>query len=129
LSTRGSACLVLAPLPEEVLKQIAETASPFAKPEVADIEIAEVRAFEPTAGARPGLKGAMTELIILLPEFRVAEDVIGLRDLLEPAFSLLIPWIQIGMVLTRQSTIGLLELLVGGGALDPQDLIIITLRS
>ena len=74
---------------------------PFAKIEIAHIEIAEIRPVKSTAGIGPGFEGTMPQLIIFFAEFSVAEDVIGLRDLFKTALSLLIPGIQIGMMFTR----------------------------
>jgi hypothetical protein len=124
LPARGRPRLAFTPLAEEILEEISE-ASPLAEPEIAHIEIREVRPVKPAAGTRSRLEGTMAELIVFLPEFGVAEDVISLRDLFETALSLLIPRIEIGMMFSRQSTISLLDLLIGGRALDPQDFVII----
>ena len=99
---------------------ITEAAPAFAKIEIAYIEIAEVRPVKSTARTCPRLKGTMTELVIFLPEFGIAEDMIGFRDLLETALGLLIPWVQVGVMLASQSTIGFLDLFVRGRTLDPK---------
>ena len=112
---------------KQVLEEISE-APPFTESEIAHIEIAKIRPVKPATSTCSGFEGTVTQLIILLPEFGVAEDMIGLRDLLETALSLLIPGIQIGMMFARQSTISFLNLLICGRALDPSDIIIITLR-
>jgi hypothetical protein len=109
-----SPCLALAPLPEEIFEEIPKPASTFAEPEITHVEIGEIRAVESTAGPGSRFKSPMPQLIIFLPEFGVAENMIGLRDLLETPLSFLVPRIQIGMMFTRQSTISLLNLLVGG---------------
>jgi hypothetical protein len=100
LPTSGRSRLAFTPLSEQILEEISE-APPFAEPEIAHIEIREIRPVKPAAGTRSRVKGTMAQLIVLLPEFGVAEDVIGLRDLLETALSLLIPRIQIGMMFSR----------------------------
>jgi hypothetical protein len=120
--------LTLAPLPKQVFKNVTEAAPAFAKLEIAHVEIAEVRPVKPAACTSPWLEGTMTELVIFLPEFGSAEDMIGFRDLLETALGILVPWVQVGMMLTSQSTVGFLDLFVRGRALDPKCFIIIALR-
>jgi hypothetical protein len=129
LPARRRPRLTLAPLPKQVLKDVAKTAPTLAKIEIAYIEIAEIRPVKSAACSGAGLKGAMTELIIFLPEFGITEDMIGFRDLLETALSLLIPWVQVGMMLASQSTIGFLDIFVLGRALDPKYFVIIAFYS
>jgi hypothetical protein len=112
---------------KQVLKDVTEAAPTFAKLEIAHIEIRKVRPVEPATCTRPRLEGAMAKLIVFLPEFGIAEDLIGLRDLLKTALSFLIPWVQVGMMLTRLSAIGLFDFLFRGRALDPKYFIIIAL--
>jgi hypothetical protein len=112
--TRCGPCLAVAPLSEEIFEEIPEPTSTLAEPEITHVEIGEIRTFESTTGTSSRFKGPMPQLIVFLPEFGVAENMIGLRDLLETPLSFLVPRIQIGMMFTRQSTISLLNLLVGG---------------
>jgi hypothetical protein len=127
LPARGGPRLSLASLPKQVLKDVTEAAPTFAKIEIAYIEIAEVRPVKSAAPPCPWVEGTMTELVIFLPEFGITEDVIGFRDLLETALGLLIPWVQVGMMLASQSTIGFLDFFVRGCALDPKYFIKIAL--
>jgi hypothetical protein len=127
LPARGSPRLTLASLSKQVLKDVTEAAPAFAKIEIAYIEIAEVRPVKSAARTCPRLEGTMTELVIFLPEFGIAEDMISFRDLLETALGLLIPWVQVGVMLASQSTIGFLDFFVRGRTLDPKCFIKIAL--
>jgi hypothetical protein len=126
LPAGGRPRLAFTPLAEEVLEEVSEAAA-FAEPEIAHIEIREVRPVKPAAATCSRLEGTMAELIVFLPEFGVAEDVIGLRDLLETALILFIPRVQVGMMFSCQSAVSLLDLLIRGRALDPQNFVIIAL--
>jgi hypothetical protein len=53
--------------------------------------------------------------------------MISFRDLLETALGLLIPWVQVGVMLASQSTIGFLDFFVRGCTLDPKYFIKIAL--
>jgi hypothetical protein len=119
--------LTVASLPKQVLEDVSEAPPGSAKIEVTHVEMAKVRAVKAASSTCPGLEGAMAELIVLLPELGIAEDMIGFRDLFEAALSLLISWVQVGMVFASQSTIGFLDVLFRGRALDPKYLIVIAL--
>jgi hypothetical protein len=114
-------------LTKEVLEEVTEAAPTFAKVEIPHIEMAEVGPIIPAACTSPWLEGAMAKLVIFLPEFGRAEDMIGFRDLLETALGIFVPWVQVGMMLASQSTVGLFDLFVCGRALDPKYFIIIPL--
>jgi hypothetical protein len=114
-------------LPEEVVEEVAEP-TPLAKPEIPHIEVAKIEPFAPSSRTTACLKGTMAQLIILLAEFRAAEDVVSLRNLLETPLRLLVPRIQIGMKFSSQPSISLFNLLIRGRALDPQYFIVITLH-
>ena len=64
------------------------------------------------------------EFVVGGPLFRVLQHLIGLAGILEPGFGVLF-LTDIGMVFPRQFSVGLLDLVLGGIAPDPQDLIII----
>src|SRR2546428_9065396 len=73
---------------------------------------------------------ARTELIILLAFFRIAEDLVGLVDLLEFFLGHLLlrrRVLQIRMVLARELAIGVPDLLRGCIARNAQDLVVISI--
>jgi len=99
MASRGR--LRVAPLAEEVFEEVAEPSPPSAKSKISRVEVSKVEALESSAGSPSSLKGAMAELIVLLAEFRVTQDMIGLRDLLKSALGLLVARIEVGMKLPR----------------------------
>ena len=57
--------------------------------------------------------------------FRLAKDLIGLRGLLEHQLRGLITWVAVGVMLQRRLTVGGLNLHLGHGAFDAQNLVIV----
>jgi hypothetical protein len=114
-------------LAKQVLKDVTEAAPAFAKLEIAYVEIREVCPVKSAPRTCPRLEGTMTKLVIFFPEFGITEDMISFRDLLEAALGLLIPWVQVGVMLASQSTIGFLDLFVRGRTFDPEYFIKIAL--
>jgi hypothetical protein len=105
--------LCLAALAEQILEEIAQSATALAKAKISRVNVAEIESVEAATGAATGLKRPMAELIIFLAELWVTQDVIGLGDLLESALGLLVAWVEVGMELPCQSSVGLFDLLVG----------------
>jgi hypothetical protein len=70
-------------------------------------------------------RSLVTEEVVLLPLFRIAEHLIGLIDLLEFSLSALIVRIDIRMVFSGEPAIGLPDLFIGGTFWYSQDLIIV----
>jgi len=65
------------------------------------------------------------QAVVALAFLRVREDLVGLVDLLE-ALGRLLRLIHIRMMLSRQSPVGLLDGLSIGGAVDPEDLVVVS---
>jgi hypothetical protein len=70
-------------------------------------------------------KGCMTELIILSTPLRIAQDLVGFRNLLELVFRLLVTWVAIRMVFERKLAVGFLDFVFDGIARNAQDLVVI----
>src|SRR5690606_21815102 len=58
--------------------------------------------------------------VVLPAAFGVAQHLVGLVDLLELALGLLVVGVEVGMVLARQPTVGLLDLVARGLAVHAQ---------
>src|SRR5438105_4206001 len=69
-----------------------------------------------------------TELVVRLALRVVRQDVVGERDALELLFRLAVPGIDVGMVFPRELAVGLLDLVGGRTALDPEIGVKITCR-
>ena len=79
----------------------------------------------PPGPAPGGTLADVAELVVLGPLLRVAEDRVGLLDLLEPGLGRLVPGIEVGMVFAGQLPVGLLDVGQGRSPGDAQDLIVI----
>src|SRR5262249_30680033 len=86
----------------------------------------------PGLGAsRPASAGLLVEppilpqFVVLLAPGRVAQDFVRLVQLLEPGLGDLVARIDVGMVLPRQLTKGLLDLFVGGRLGDAEGGVVI----
>ena len=107
---------------EEILEEIPEGRRAV----VRKIEAFEPRPPRPSARARARRDPPeLAELVVLGPLFRVAQDRVGLLDLLEPGLGRLVPGVEVGMVFPGQLAVGLLDVGQGRSPGDPQDLIII----
>ncbi len=78
----------------------------------------------PAAGVGVGFKIG-SELIVELPFFGIAQDVIGLLDFLKLFLGLLFVLCQVGMMFSSQAAIGLLNLALRCVARDSQNLVVI----
>src|SRR5262249_40087618 len=97
------------------------TARPAAPVEV------EVRPAPPPgrAARETGPRLGRAEAVVVRALRLVAEHVVGLLHLLEVRLGLLVARVAVGVVLPRQLAVRLLDLLVGGVALDPQGVVIV----
>src|SRR5262249_40835732 len=67
----------------------------------------------------------ITEAIVHLALFRVREHLESFRDLLEPFFGRFVPWIHIGVVLSSQTAIGLLDVISFSAARNAKHFVVI----
>ena len=67
-----------------------------------------------------------SKLVVLTLLFGIAENGVGLLNLFEFGFGCFIAWIEIGMVLSGQLPVGLLNLRHRGGAADSECLVVIS---
>jgi len=66
----------------------------------------------------------VTVLVVEGPLLLVAQDLIGLAQLLELLLGLLVPLVLVGVVLDRELAVGLLDLLGCGGPLDLENRVV-----
>ena len=76
---------------------------------------------------RAAADAGVAEAIVARALVGVAEDRVGLGRFLELLFGLLVALVAIGMELQRQLAIRALDLLIGGGPGDLEDLVVIAL--
>src|SRR5690606_12067956 len=76
-----------------------------------------------TRSARGAVECGMSELIVGAPLVLVRQNLVGLRDLLEPRLGLGIAGIAVRMVLQRLLAIGLLDLFLRGVARHAKQLV------
>ncbi len=96
-------------------------------PQIAKVEAALETAAETTgACAIAGIHPGKAELVVALALVAVAEDLIGLVDLLESGLGLLVAGVQVRVVLLGQLPVGLLNLCLCGALLDAQDFIVVS---
>src|SRR5262249_4128253 len=84
---------------------------------------ADVESAHPTL-----LEGGVTEAIVEPAPLGITENLVRLSQLLEALLGLAILGILVGMKTQRELAIGLLDLVVGGGARDPEHLVVVTLH-
>src|SRR5262249_13478636 len=78
------------------------------------------------SGRRHGPGRHVAEAVILGPLGLVHQDVVGVLNLFELVFGILIAGIAVGMVLPRELAIGLGDLIFRGAARDSENLVKIT---
>ncbi len=69
--------------------------------------------------------GVEAELVVDLALLRIAEDVVGLGDLLELLLGRLVPGIHVGVIFARKFTERLADIIRGRRLLDPEQAVII----
>src|SRR5699024_2128610 len=104
---------------EQPAEQVAEPlAAPGLAEQVTDVEVSGPAAALGTVGApeqRPGV-------VVLLAFGLVGQDVVGLGDLLEPLLGCGVALIGVGVVLSREFAVGLLDLVLRRRLRNPEDL-------
>jgi hypothetical protein len=104
-----------APGAEEVSEQIAE-----------DVLEAGVHV---EAGGAALLEGGVAEAVVERAPLAVAQDLIGLDDLLEALLrGLAVVGVLVGVVLEGEAPVGLLDIFVGGVPWNPKHLIVVALH-
>src|SRR5262249_35102565 len=99
-ATRSGATAATAPRPEEVAEQVAQ-------------DVLEARA-EIEAAEASLLECRMAVAIVLRSPLGVAQDRVGLADLLEALLGLVIARVLVRVISQRELPVGLLQLLVAG---------------
>ena len=82
-------------------------------------------AAKPAPGARPGIEGGVAVLVVSGALLRVAQCFVSFAQFLELFFGGMISRIFVGMIFDRQFAVGLLDLLLAGGALHAKYLVIV----
>lgn len=120
LTERGATESRLTSAAEKRFKEIAEARA--TKFEIDPAAVARGVSTKPAAGLRiparrrlksPRLIPIRSELIVLLPFLRIAQDLVGLVDLLKLFFRGFLVFRDVGMMLARQLSKRLLDLVVG----------------
>ena len=88
--------------------------------QVVDVHLAGIE-----ASSASSADASMSELVVALTFFRVAKYVVGLCNLLELLFGVLVPWVLVGVVLYRQFAEGFLDFFVRSCSLDAKYFVII----
>jgi len=73
----------------------------------------------------------MAEDVVAFPLFLIAQNLVGFIDLFELLFSglfLVLAGLQVRVVLTRHPAVRLLQLFVGDGLLDAENIVVIAFR-
>jgi hypothetical protein len=86
-------------------------------------EVGEDRGIEAARAAQAGVAVGVVALLLV----GVAEHAVGLGRLLEALLGLLVPGVAVGMILEGELPVGGLDLLIGGGPRDPEDLVVVAL--
>jgi hypothetical protein len=119
---------VLAQIGPTLCPAAASTASAENVPETEEIaeDVAEVLEYAwVKAGGTTSTNGGVAVAVIGRALFAVSEDCVGLAALLELFLRVGIVGIPVRMILQRELAIGALDFLVGSGAGDTEDLVII----
>src|ERR1700684_2351264 len=90
-----------------------------------EVEVAEATKAGPPGRSTRERSGAAVVLLALLG---IAKHVVGLGDLLEALLRLLVVGVAVGVVLTRELAVGLLDLLGARLLVDPERLVVIRTR-
>src|SRR5205807_3582940 len=80
----------------------------------------QVEGVEATHGHLGGAVG-----VVVAAAARVGQDAVGLGDLLELLLGRGVLLVGVRVVLARQPAVGLLDLVLGGGALHAKDLVVV----
>ncbi|MPM37854.1 hypothetical protein SDC9_84473 [bioreactor metagenome] len=92
-------------------------------------QVVDVRRGLPLAAVEPEAAPEQAALlVVLLALLGVRQDVVGLRDGLEPLRLVGVARVGVGVVLARQLAEGLLDVVLGGVLRDAQDLVVVLLE-
>src|SRR5580700_7610801 len=105
--------------PAAATKQVGEDVA-----HVRGVEVEVAEAAEAAAGTAAGGEGAGAT-VILLALVRVAEDVVGLGDLLETGLGGRVIGVAVGVVPAREFAVRLLDLLGSRFTIDPERLVVV----
>jgi hypothetical protein len=126
LATRhkpGTASESAAAASEDGLEEVAETSRiGFGEATAAEVSPGMPAGRRPELLARAGAEPA--ELIVLGTLVGVAQHLVGLAELLEPVFGVRRA-ADVGMVLSRQTPVGTLDLIRGGVFRHPHDVVVV----
>jgi hypothetical protein len=118
--------------PEQVAEQVAEAAHVARVAGGLPPDAAARAAEPPGAGAGERVAGArrhhLADFVVLLALGRVAEDVIGGRDVLELLLRLLVAGVGIWVVLLGQLPVGAGDVLLGCPLLEPEYGVVVLLE-
>src|SRR6185312_5686964 len=101
------AALLAEDLAEDVAERVGEAAEAFG-------------AARARAESRGGIDARVAELVVGRALARVGQDLVGLLALLEFLLGVLVPGVAVRVVLHREAPIGLLDLVLGGVAIDAE---------
>ncbi len=89
--------------------------------EVADVDVLEARASRPSGPEATRPRSA--EAVVLCALLGVGEEVVGALHLLEPALGVGVAGVRVGVHLADELAVRLLDLVVGRGLRDAEDLV------
>src|SRR5262249_31363078 len=119
---------------EEIGKDVGESRRPPRPPPAppppagARELLGELREVEAALAERiAAAEGLAPEAVVLLALLLVAQNGVGLGDLLELVLRFLVPLVLVGVVLLGEVAIRLLDLFVSSVFLDPEDVIVVLL--
>src|SRR4029077_16913858 len=115
---------------EEILEEIAEAATATTAVAWAVTRAAAGRRPAPAVAAHHLLfSGAAlpvrSEFVVLLALGRIAEDLVGLVDLLEAGLGLLVVGIEVGMMLAGEFAVGRFDFGIRSAAFDAQGFVVV----
>src|SRR5574337_812815 len=101
---------------------------PACAPEIKPAEVEPARpGSRPPSGLSPCTKDLVSELVILPTLGRITQDLIRLSDLLELRLGRLVVGVDVGVMLSGQAPVRLLDLLVCGASADAKDFVVVAL--
>src|SRR4029077_890914 len=128
LTTHGKAraSAWAAPGAKQRLKKVAEAASAPGTEEVAEIAVCNVPAFPARRrGEISARLPVLAELVIAFTLLRIGEDCIGLPNIFEFFFRRCVAGVDVRVILARQLTVGLLDVVRRRGARHTQGLVVV----
>jgi len=111
---------------EEAGKKISQVAEP-PRPKIHPAKIETAKPGARLRTSRRSGETVMAELIVLAALLRVAQDLVGLAQILELPLRRLVSWVDVGMVTPRQLPVRALDLVLRGATTQTEHLIVIPL--